>query len=180
MRSGILYLTATVAVTFMLSSCLSREERNRRAEEEARGEVEVQASRVKGVGEALKGVGKDAMQSLAEGVGSVVKGASEGFDKSTVSIDMRVSDEAKTYFSSTRTQVETDSLGKQEIISYLTFNRACKGKLVLKLFNKTNKEVGRSVVAVNMSEEEARYIDFPVDQRISFSLIEYCTLEYKP
>lgn len=168
-----------IVVTAMLSSCLSSEEQKQKAEAEAREKTEKQISRAKGVGEALKETGNSAMESITEGVGEVIKGANKGFDKSFVSVEMRLSDGAKSYFNATRTRIDTDTLGHQEIISYLTFDKECVGKLTMKLFDEDDQEVSRSVIQVDEQADEAKYVAFPFDQRTSFSLVKYGTLDYK-
>lgn len=176
MKRSILTL---IVVTAMLSSCLSSEEKKKQAEEEAREKTEKQISRAKGVGEALKETGNSAMESITEGVGEVIKGANKGFDKSFVNVEMRLSDGAKACFNATRTRIDTDTLGNQEIISYLTFDKECSGKLTMRLFDEADQEVARSVIRVDEPADEARNVAFPFDQRTSFSLVKYGTLDYK-
>lgn len=176
MRRPILIL---IVATAMLSSCLSVEERNKKAEEKARAKTEKQINRAKGVGEALKGTGSSAMESITEGVSEMIKGANKGFDKSFVSVQIRLSYGAKPYFNVTRTRIDTDTLGNQEIISYLTFDKDCVGKLSMKLFDAADQEVARSVIKVQESADEAKYMTFPFDQRTSFSLVKYGIIEYK-
>lgn len=179
MKQTILVLIFAFTMIGILNSCMSREERNKRAEEKGRSRIEEQASNVKGMGEALKEAGKEAMESLTEGTGNVIKGANEGFDQSLVKIDIRLADNAKEYCAATRTRVDTDSLGKKQVISYMTFGKACKGKLIMKMFDKADQEIARSVIHVDKMEDEAMNVEFPFDQRTSFMLIKYGTLEYK-
>ena len=161
----------------LLSSC-NREARNKRAQEKGQTLVEKKGSFIKGIGEGLKGVGKDAAESIGEGVGEVLKGGNEGFDKSLIKKEVRVSEELKDFLKATRCEIsQNDSIQKKELIVYIIFEKDFSGKLVLKAFDKNEEEIARSSVSVKEKSDISRFIEFPFDNRTSFSLIQHLTLE---
>ncbi|MDR3261670.1 MAG: hypothetical protein LBT78_07515 [Tannerella sp.] len=168
------------AILLALTSCRSREEQNKKAEETGQAVTEKKAGFLKGVGEGLKGAGKEVAELVSEGIGEVVKGANEGFDKSMVRMEVRVPEEQKEYLTVSRTEVHTnDSTLKKEIIVYTVFEKDCDGKLILKAHDKGGEEIGRSAVTVKETSDNGRFVEFPFDERTSFTLIHYLTLEYK-
>lgn len=59
---------ASLSVLFM-NSCLSKDEKKQKAEDEGNILVETKARFIKGIGDGLKGEGKDAAESISEGAG---------------------------------------------------------------------------------------------------------------
>jgi hypothetical protein len=175
MKKALIIITAML----MLVAC-GREDRNKRAEDKGQTLVEKKSSYLKGIGKGLKEKGKDAAEALSEGVSEVFKGASEGFDKSLVQLDVRLSDNLKELVSVSRSEIHTnDSLLKKEIIVYTVFEKDCAGQFILKAFDKNDKEIGRSVVAIKEQADKSRFVEFPFDDRTSFSLIQYLVLDMK-
>ena len=168
-----------IASCFLLSSCGDREKRNKRAEEKARAKTEKQASRVKGIGEGLKGVGADAVESVSEGVGELFKGAKHGLDKSIVQKDIEVAEDLLPFVTISRCEVhqnENDSI-KKVILVYAVFEQDFDGKLLLKATDKNNQEIGRSSVVIAETADNSKFIEFPFDERTSFTLIKQLRLE---
>ncbi|MDR2144854.1 MAG: hypothetical protein LBE91_00135 [Tannerella sp.] len=173
-----LKLSAIVIVSVILLAACSKEAKNKRAREAGQAVTEEKASFVKGLGEGLKGAGKDAAESISEGVGEVLKGGSEGFDKSLVKKEVRVKEELKALLNATRCEIsQNDSLQEKEVIVYTIFEGDFDGKLVLKAFDKNDEEIGRSAVAVKEESDNSRFVEFPFDNRTPFSQIQYFILE---
>jgi len=173
-----LKLSIIFIVSVVLFSSCSKEARNKRSQEAGQAVTEEKASFIKGVGEGLKGMGKDAAESISEGVGEVLKGGSEGFDKSLVKKEVRVKEELKAFLKTTRCEInQNDSLQKKEVIVYTIFENDFDGKLVLKAFDKNDEEIARSSVSVKEKSDNSRFVEFPFDTRTSFSRIQYFTLE---
>lgn len=171
---------AILMVALVLTSCWSREKRNQKAEEAGQAVTEKQASFVKGIGQGLKGLGKEAVETVSEGVGEVLKGGNEGLDKSLVKIEVRVADKLKETLGATRAETNlNDSTQAKEVIVYTIFEKDFDGKLVLKAFDKGNQEIGRSVVALKEASDNSRFVEFPFDKRTSFTLIKYLLLDAK-
>ena len=126
-------LIAILLSCVLLFSC-SREERNKRAQEAGQIVVEEKASFAKGVGEGLKGVGKEAAESLGGGVGEVIKGGVVGIDDSLVQKEVRVADELQTILNVTRCEIgRSTSLPERIVTAYTIFDNNFDGRLVLKL-----------------------------------------------
>ncbi|MDR3268323.1 MAG: hypothetical protein LBT83_04570 [Tannerella sp.] len=179
MKTTLLILVAAILLPAQ-TSCRSREEQNKKAEETGQAATEKKAGFLKGVGEGLKGAGKEAIESVSEGIGEVIKGANEGFDKSMVRMEVRVPEEQKAYITASRTEVHTnDSTLKKEIIVYIVFEKDCDGKLLLKAYDNGEEEIGRSAVTIKETSDNSRFVGFPFDERTPFTLIQYLTLEYK-
>jgi hypothetical protein len=104
-------------VSVSLFSACSREARNKRAQDTGQTIVEEKGSFIKGVGDGLKGVGKDAAESISEGIGEVLKGGNEGLDKSLVKKEVRVSEDLKVFLKATRCEFsQNDSIKNKDFI----------------------------------------------------------------
>ena len=173
-----LTLSIIFLVSILLLSACSREARNKRAQEAGQTTTEEKASFIKGIGDGLKGAGKEAAESISEGVGEVLKGSSAGFDNSLVKKEVRVKEELKAFLNATRCEISpNDSLQKKEVIVYTIFENDFDGKLVLKAFDKDNAEIARSSVSIKEKSDNSRFIEFPFDNRTSFNQIQYFILE---
>ena len=172
------FLILLIAVS-ALSSC-DREKRNKRAEEKGRSKTEKQASFIKGVGEGLKGAGKDAVQSVSEGIGEIAKGANEGFDNSFVKMNVEVVETLAPFVTVSRCEVsKLDTVGNKGILVYTVFEQDFDGKLLLKAFDSSEQEIGRSLVTVKEEADKSRFIEFPFDERTSFTLIKKLVLDHR-
>ena len=176
MRNLKILVICLLSVTLFFSC--SRDAKNKRAQEKGQTLVEKEGSFIKGVGDGLKGVGKDAAESISEGVGEVLKGSNEGFDKSLIKKEVRVSEGLKDFLKATRCEIsQSDSIQKKELIVYIIFEKDFDGKLVLKAFDNNDKEIARSAVEVKEKSNNSRFVEFPFDNRTAFDLIQYLTLE---
>lgn len=164
-----------------LSACGDREKRNKRAEEKGQARTEREASFIKGIGEGLKGTGKEAIESVSEGVSELFKGANEGFDQSWVKVAINVAEELEPIVSISRSEIyENDSTRKKGILLYAVFEQDYNGKFLLKAFDKDDKEIARSNVLITEIADNSCFIEFPFDERTSFSLIKKLKLEHRP
>ena len=166
-----------IASCFLLSSCGDREKRNKRAEEKARAKTEKQASRVKGVGEGLKGVGADAVETVGESIGELFKGAKHGLDKSLVQLGIEVAEDLLPFVTVSRCEVHQNDSIKKAILVYAVFEQDFDGKLLLKATDKNNQEIGRSIVVVTETADNSKFIEFPFDERTTLTLIKQLKLE---
>jgi 5'-3' exonuclease len=173
-----LKLLIIIIVSVVLLFACNREARNKRAQQAGQAVTEEKASFLKGLGEGLKGVGKEAAESLSEGVGEVLKGGKEGFDKSFIKKEIRVKKELQAFLNATRCEInQMDSLQRNVAVVYAIFENDFDGKLVLKAFDKNDEEIARSAVFVNEKSDNSRFVEFPFDNRTSFLQVQYLTLE---
>lgn len=167
-------------IPFIAFSCMSEDEIKAKAEKEAKFLVEKEGRMAKGLGEGLKGEGKEGVTALAEGVGEVFKGAGEGFDKSLAKVDVRMDDGLKEFVELGRTaKTSNDSLNTTVVSVYLACNKGYEGKLLLKAFDAENLEIGRKTVDVKLATDDAEYFDFEFDERTPLNIATYFTLNKK-
>jgi len=161
-------------------SCLSKDEIKDKAEAESKFLVEKESRIVKGIGEALKGDGKDAAASVSEGIGEVFKGASEGFDESLTKVSVVLKDSLANYAELGRTGKHTcDSTKETSVSVYMIFNKEFEGKVLLKAYDGDNVELGRKSVQLKMSEDSAAYVDFKFDDHVPVDLAQHFELDKK-
>lgn len=158
-------LFAAAAAAVLASSCLcaSREEKLKKAEDEANLAASMKARVVKGVGEALKGEGKDAAKVVGEGSGEVLKAVGVGVDKSLNQVKLSVGGElgAKGIGG---TRATLDDASKSHTVSvYVTLEKAYKGPLELRVYDGEQQEVGRAKAELDEKEATAKYVDFKFD-----------------
>ena len=174
-------LTLFLVAVILLTAC-SREERNKRAHDAGQKITEEKSNFIKGIGEGLKDAGKGAAESISEGVSEVFKGANEGFDNSQVKKEVKVSEELNAFLEVTRCEIsdgirQKDSTLTKGFVVYTVFEKDFEGKLVLKAFDKNDKEIARSVLEVNEKSDNSRFVEFPFDKRTAFDLIKYLSLD---
>lgn len=147
-------------------SCMSTEEKKQRAEEEGNAIVGIKSRFVKGAGDALKTEGKDAAEAVSEGVGEVFKGANNGLDKSISQANIVTDTSFTRFFELGRSEkLFDDTVKNKRVTVYLVANKSFNGKLVLKAFDESKKEIGRSVKTVKIKADDAQYHDFTFDSR---------------
>jgi hypothetical protein len=144
--------------------CGSREEKLKKAEDDANLAASMKARLVKGVGEALKTEGKDAAKVVAEGSGETLKAVAGGMDKSLNTVKLTVvGDLAPKGLGGTRATL--DNAGTNHTVSvYVTLEKAYSGPLELRVYDAENKEVGRTKVQLDEKESTAKYVDFKFDE----------------
>ena len=155
-------------------------------EAEARGKnlTSLQSKFVKGVGEALKNEGKEASEAVSEGFGEVIKGFSNGMDKSLDQTIIKANADFFKTFEIGRTDKEYSTLDSnnnetKKLMVYLIANQYYDGKIKLKAFDIHKKELGRSVIDVKMQADDAAYVDFEFDKRTPMMQAAYFVIEKK-
>ena len=174
------------SLCFSMVSCMSLEEKKKKAEEEGNALVSIKSKLVKGAGDALKSDGKEAAESATEGVGELIKGLNNGFDKSLNQAKVEGDSNFLTTFELGRTEKffseeksKSDSVNTKKIVVYLVANEAYNGKVRLKAFDQDNNEIGRSTVEVNMAEDDAQYFDFKFDKRTPILQADHFIIDKK-
>lgn len=178
--SGITKSFVIALLSYGAVSCLTKDEIKDKAEAESKFLVEKESRIVKGIGEALKGEGKDAAASVSEGVGEVFKGASEGFDQSLTKVDVVLKDSLGQYAELGRTgKRKCDSTNKTLVSIYMIFNKEFEGKVQLKAFDGEKTEIGRKTVSLGMPVDTAAYVDFEFDERTPLGMATYYEIDSK-
>lgn len=166
-------LFAPLLSLLVLAGCRSREEKLKAAEEEGNLLAAAKARMVKGVGDAMKTEGKDAIQSVSEGTGVMVKAAGSGFDKSLSQVKVAVLPAlAQQGIGVTRASRHHESGKGKAVTVYVLFDKPYSGRLELRAYDAERLEVGRSVVKLDEQEPTAKYVDFPFDERTPLLSLE--------
>lgn len=157
-----------------LLACASHEEKVKDKHDEGKEQTEEKAAVVKGAGEGLKSLGKDAMESLSEGIGEVIKGAKSGFDKSLTKVNLKADTSVSVYGIATGKSGKyyNDSLKTNAVSVYMLFNEDINIDLLLVATDHENMEVGRVKQKVNEKEGTSRYVDFVFDKRMNIDLVK--------
>jgi hypothetical protein len=164
------------------ASCKNKEEQKNSAEDTAKFLAEKKARMAKGVGEAMKGEGKDAADSVGEGVGEVLKGGGSGLDKSllkiNVEIDKQLSDAGVSLGRTARLEKKNEK-GQDGVTLYFIYNKAFNGTVLLKAFDAKGTEVGRSSSPVKGTADNTQYVNFYFDERVPLNIVTKYTLNKK-
>lgn len=168
-----------LAIFVMLASCMSKEEKMKKAEEEGNEMVSIKAKLVEGAGDAMQKEGKDAIESASKGVGEMVKGASSGFSASLNSAKIVSDPTFDVNFEECKAEkvygAEADKTKKVNV--YLIAKNNFNGKLILKAFDKNKKEIGRSNLTISIKKDDAKYVDFSFDERTQLLETEYFSIK---
>lgn len=169
----------TLFLTLFLSSCLSNEEKKVKAEEEGNALVSIKAKLLKGAGDALKTDGKDALESVSEGLGEAFKGITTGYDKSINQAKV-LSDSTflKTFEIGRTEKIYNDTTNIKKVTIYLIANKSFENKIKLKAYDQTEKEIGRSSKNVKIEENVAKFIDFEFDNRTPLLQADYFVISH--
>jgi len=167
-------------LSILFVSCLSNEEKKKKAEEEGNAMISIKSKLLKGAGDALKGDGKEAVESASEGIGEVIKGISSGYDKSINQAKV-LSDTtfAKTFEIGRTEKQYSDTAKLKKVTVYLITKEAYHGQIRLKAFNQDNTEIGRSSLDIEMDVDEAKFFDFEFDKRTPLLQADYFTISKK-
>ncbi len=65
------------------------------------------------------------------------------------------------------------------IATYFLAATPFKGKLIAKAMNKEGQEIGRSVVDVEFSADDAKYVFFPFPDEMDAQLVQECVVDIK-
>ncbi len=163
-----------VMLVAALTACSSHEEKVKEEHDEGKEKVEEKAAMVQGVGEGLKSSGKDAIESLSEGVGAIIKGAESGFDKSLTKVNLKADTTLTVYGIKTGKSGKyySDSLKTNAVSVYMLFNEDINTDLLLVATDNENMEVGRVKQKVNEKEGSSKYVEFAFDKRMNIDLVK--------
>lgn len=161
-------LVVGLMLALLVTACgKTREEELKEQHDKGAEAVEDRAALLKGAGDALKKDGKEAAESLSEGIGSVVKGVGSGVDRAQSNFKVGVSDSARARSLGVTRIVISDNAatGGKAVKVYVTSDKPFKGRLQLRAFDAGNIEIGRSgKVDGNFDPDDALYIEFLFDQ----------------
>ncbi len=177
----VIQLIISISIASMLmSSCLSIEEKKKKAEEEGNALVSIKSKLIKGAGDALKKDGKEASESASEGIVETIKGITSGYDKSINQAKIIADSVFLKSFELGRAQKDYgDTSNVKKVNVYLIANTAFDGKVKLKAFDAADKEIGRSALKVKIDEDDAQYFDFLFDQRTPLLQVSYFEISSK-
>jgi hypothetical protein len=166
-----LFAAVTVACFF---ACSSHEDKVKEERNEGKEKVEEKAALVQGIGEGLKTSGKDAVEALTEGVGSIIKGAENGFDKSLTKVNLKADTSVSVYGIKIGKcgKYYSDSLKTNVVSAYGVFNEDFNSELLLVAIDQDNMEVGRVKQKLNEKEGASKYIDFAFDKRMNIDIVK--------
>ena len=163
----------------LLASCMSKEEKMQKANEEGNEVVAVKAKFIEGAGDALQNEGKKAVKSASKGVGEIIKGVNSGISESINTADVQSEPSFKANFEECKAEKIYGEASEKtkKVTIYLIAKNDYKGKLVLKAFDDYKKEIGRSTLDVSMKKDEAKYVDFVFDSRTHLLQTESFTIK---
>ena len=162
MKKSIIYTILSALVI----SCMSVEEKKKKAEEDGNALVAIKSKMIKGAGDALKSDGKEAIASASEGIGEVVKGANSGFDKSFTGAEISIDSISADFLQVGRTQKSyANTEGVKKVSVYLIAKKDFTGTVRLKAFDDSGLEIGRSNMDIEIEYDDAKFFDFIFDDR---------------
>jgi hypothetical protein len=178
MRKKTIYPLVAALTVALFCACSSHEDKVKEERQEGKEKVEEKAALVQGIGEGLKTSGKEAVTALSEGIGSIVKGAEEGFDKSLTKVNLKADTSVSVYGIKLGKcgKYFSDSLKTNVVSAYSIFNEDVNSELVLIAIDNDNLEVGRSKIKVKEKEGTSKYIDFAFDKRMNIDIVKQFNL----
>ncbi len=170
-----------IALALIMATAVSACSRQT-AEEKGKELATEKIDMVKGIGGALEDKGGAAAESVASGVGNVVKGLGKGIEKSSRSIVVAPSVEQAglqiTKVQEPRTLAGPDALHGLE--AYVVANAQARGTLRVIVYDLLDKEIGRTRVELVRDADEGKYLAIPLDKEISLSAIAKISFEFLP
>jgi hypothetical protein len=163
----------------LLTSCMSKEEKMKEANEEGNEAVAVKAKFIEGAGDALQNEGKKAVKSASKGVGEMIKGVNSGISESINTAEVQSEPAFRVNFEDCKAEkiYGEDSEKNKKVTIYLIAKKDFSGKLILKAFDDDKKEIGRSCLDVSIKKDEAKYVDFAFDARTHLLQTESFTIK---
>jgi hypothetical protein len=171
------------AVALQLAGC-SRQSAEDKAKEMATEKVDM----AKGVGDVLQDKGTAAAESVATGVGKVLKGVERGFEKSGRTVAL--SEGARQAgLQATKVQLadasvagasQADAAPTHAIEVYVLTERDAAGALKAKVFNALDQEIGRARQAFQQGADEGRYVRIALDPQLDLQAISRVELDFVP
>lgn len=170
-------LTLALVGAATLSAC-SRQTAEEKGKELAMEKIDL----VKGIGGALEDKGGAAAESVASGVGNVVKGLGKGIEKSSRSIVVTPSVE-QAGLQITRVQepqVSAGSPAHHGLEAYVVANAQARGTLRVIVYDLLDKEIGRTRVELVRDADEGKYLAIPLDKEVRLGAIARVSFEFQP
>jgi len=120
---------------------------------------------VSGIGNALTDKGGRAAESLASGVGTVVKGVERGAMKvgRKISADPSLAAAGLTV---TKVQDASGNDAPHGLEAYLVAKSGAEGSLRMFAYDALGREIGRASVPVMLGGDDARYLGLPLDRQV--------------
>ena len=132
-----------------------------------------------GCGKRDESLVKTAGSKVGETVTDFASGVGKGVDKQRM-VQVKLSEDvAKQGLS--KTVAKSQSLGSKAsgIAVYFITKSPFKGKLVARAMNKEGQEIGRSVVDVEFSADDAKYVSFPFPEEMDGQLVQEYLVDVK-
>ncbi|MCE3260350.1 MAG: hypothetical protein K0S12_1991 [Bacteroidetes bacterium] len=169
-----IYPLIAAAALVCFSACSSHEDKVKEEHDKGKDKVEEKSALVQGVGEGLKTSGKSAISALTEGVGAVIKGAEEGFDKGLTKVNLKADTSVSVFGIKIGKcgKYYSDSLKTNVVSAYGVFNEDFNNELLLIATDNDNQEVGRVKQKLNEKEGASKYIDFAFDKRMNIDIVK--------
>jgi hypothetical protein len=162
----------------VFTTCISKEEKLKKAEEAGKLMVEEKSRFARGIGNALESEGGSAAESLGEGFGEVIKGFNVGFDRSLTKINVQCDPKLNDIIKLGRTaKFFNDSTHKTHAVLYCIYNQAFQGLLSLKAFDRDSVIIGQVKIKDLANKQDAKFLDFEFDDRTPLDLAEGFKLE---
>lgn len=159
-----------------LGGC-SRQSAEEKGKEMATGKIDL----VKGVGDALQEKGGKAAESVAQGTGAVLQGASKGFQK-TFEWKLQAGEGmGRAGLNVSRVQQGgPGEAGGKAVDAYLVANRDLAGDLSVIAYDALHREVARTRAEVRMKSGEGRYETLVLDARTPVEQIAELSFDFQP
>ncbi|MBF7091058.1 hypothetical protein IUY40_05850 [Flavobacterium sp. ALJ2] len=163
----------------LLISCMSKEEKMKKAETDGNEVIAVKSKLIEGAGKALQEQGKEAAKSASKGIGDVIKGINSGISESINTSKVISEPTFKVNFEECKAEkiygADTDK--QKKVTIYLIAKNDFKGDLILKAYDANKKEIGRSRLEISIKKDDAKYVDFSFDERTHLLQTEYFTIK---
>jgi hypothetical protein len=165
-----------VAIALVAISACSQKTAAEKGAELAGDKVDM----VKGVGDAFTAKGGSAGEAVALGIGTVFKGIEKGVVKSgrTISVDASV-DQAGLKITNVQDAKPGGDGTDHGLDVYIVANKDASGKLRVLLFDATDREIGRTSVAVSRTADEGKYQTVSLDPQVKLAAISKVTFTFK-
>jgi hypothetical protein len=132
-----------------------------------------------GCGKRDESMAKTVGNKVGETLTDFASGVGKGIDKQMM-VKVRLSEEVtKQGLSKTISKSRGIDLEEKGITVYFTATTAFKGKLVAKAVDKEGQEIGRSVVDVEFSADDAKYVPFVFDDEMDTQLVQEYLVDIK-
>lgn len=155
-----------IGIALALSAC-SRQTAQEKGTEMATEKLDIAI----GVGDALQTKGAAAGESVAAGVGTVIKGLERGVLKSGREI---VADKSLQAAGLSITRVQEAAPGDKPthgFDAYVIASAPAAGTLRMLAFDALGKEIGRASVKVELGADASSYLSFPLAPQVSLGLV---------